>query len=354
MRVRARVAALALLAVLTITGCMPFPDDPEPTNTGASFSSCGAATGDASGIPGVTPEMAAVAKAIADTAIGLGLGKHGATIGVVVSYTESTLRTINFGDYSSNGQMTTSRGPFQQKAEWGPLADRLDPVKSATMFFTGGQAGQSGLTDIAGWQTMPVPQAAQAVQRSGYADGSNFARNLDIGTQITNAIVTSESCAPIAPGGPVQINKSQDPSTFGWQHNGPMEPLVFQGHNFGSVAAGTGPLWQGLLTDIVPHIPGGLNNYQGCYADRQNVNSPGRLSFHAYGLACDVNFNANPNGSDPAFLTGPHVIPISVAQQAAAKWGMEWGGDWGYPDPMHFEIHISPDQVRQITGVSTV
>jgi hypothetical protein len=49
---------------------------------------------------------------------------------------------------------------------WGSLADRLDPAKSAAMFYTGGQAGQAGLLDIAGWEQLQPTVAAQRVQRS--------------------------------------------------------------------------------------------------------------------------------------------------------------------------------------------
>lgn len=159
---------------------------------------------------------------------------------------------------------------------------------------------------------------------------------------------------PTPGGGGADLNKSQDPSTFGWVHNGPMEPLTFQGHNFGQVAKGTAGLWNKLLFELVPQIPGGLNNNLGCYADRNNVNSPGRLSFHAYGLACDINYDRNPNGSNPASLSGQYVIPATAARAAAARWCMEWGGDWDFPDPMHFEVHCSPQQVAQLVGGSTV
>lgn len=344
----ARVAALGLLAVLTITGCMPFPDDEESSVNGASFSNCGAAGGDATGIANVTPQMAANAKLIADYALANGFGKRGAWVGITSSWTESTL---NEKAVHPSGRWV---GLFQMSEAWvAGGEDRTNAAAMTQMFYQGSPYGHPGLDDIDGWEAMPVGQAAATVE-GNLGKLTQYIGNEGIGAQITNAIVTSESCVPNAPGGPVQINKSQDPSSFGWQHNGPMEPLVFQGKNFGQVAAGTGPLWQGLLTDIVPHIPGGLNNFQGCYADRQNVNSPGRLSFHAYGLACDVNYNVNANGSDPAFLTGPHVIPIVQAQQAAAKWGMEWGGDWGFPDPMHFELHLSPEQVRQVLGTVSV
>jgi len=148
----------------------------------------------------------------------------------------------------------------------------------------------------------------------------------------------------------LQQNKSQDPSTFGWTAGGPMEPLTYQGHSLGQVAKGTAPLWAGMLNDLVPQIPGGLNNNLGCYEYRNNVNSPGRLSFHAYGLACDINYDRNPNGANPDSLSGQYVIPRAAAEAVAVKWGMEWGGDWGFPDPMHFEIHLTPQQVASLTG----
>lgn len=38
-----------------------------------------------------------------------------------------------------------SLGTFQQRAAWGPASDRMNPVRSAEMFFNGGQGGQRGL-----------------------------------------------------------------------------------------------------------------------------------------------------------------------------------------------------------------
>lgn len=96
--------------------------------------------------------------------------------------------------------MTTSRGLFQQIEAWGPLADRMDPAKSATMFYAGGQAGQKGLTGVTGWQAMPVPQAAQAVQGSQFSSGSNYATNLDAATTITAAVTASCTAGPVTGG----------------------------------------------------------------------------------------------------------------------------------------------------------
>ena len=87
-------------------------------------------------------------------------------VAVATAMQESTLRTLDYGDIMANGRMSSSRGLFQQLDAWGPLADRLDPGRSAAMFYTGGQAGQPGLLDITGWEQLPLTVAAQRVQQS--------------------------------------------------------------------------------------------------------------------------------------------------------------------------------------------
>lgn len=150
-------------------------------------------------------------------------------------------------------------------------------------------------------------------------------------------------------------NPSQDPSSFGWVRAGAMVPYSFQGHNFGSVAKGTERLWDALFTDLVPLIPGGLNSDLGCFEDRNNVNNPSVASFHAYGLACDLNTGVNCNGCAAAGLQGQQFALPMETSSIAAKWGFEWGGDFhGTPDPMHLELHLSPGQVAQfVNGGST-
>jgi cell wall-associated NlpC family hydrolase len=143
----------------------------------------------------LTAEQTANARIIADVAYRLGLGERGAQIGITVALTESTLINVGYGDLDSRGQMTSSRGILQQKSEWGSLADRLDPAKAATMFYTGGHAGQNGLMDIPGWEAMPIPAAAQAVQHSGFPTGSNYAKQLTKGLAVTAAL----GCGSVAP-----------------------------------------------------------------------------------------------------------------------------------------------------------
>ena len=145
------------------------------------------------------------------------------------------------------------------------------------------------------------------------------------------------------------FNDSQDPSSFGWvRASGINTGYAWNGRSFpGGVAAGTEALWNGLLNELVPQIPGGLQpGALWGYENRSNVNSPGNASFHSYGLALDVNSSANPNGAPGYGRAGQYVIPAEAAHNLAATYGMLWGGDFrGTPDPMHFEIHLSPNDL---------
>jgi len=72
--------------------------------------------------------------------------------------------------------------------------------------------------------------------------------------------------------------------------------------------------------------------------DNRNVRGATVRSNHAFGLAVDINALANPAGT-------PGDMPEEVVRQWEAEGG-EWGGDWTLPDPMHFETHLSPGQIR--------
>jgi hypothetical protein len=149
------------------------------------------------------------------------------------------------------------------------------------------------------------------------------------------------------------FNPSQDPSSFGWQRAANIQPFSWGGLST-SVAGGTQGLWNSLLTALAPTIPGGIVDIGG-FENRDNVNSPGVPSFHAYGLAMDVNAGSNPNGVDPHSIQGgQYVIPIGPAESLASKLGMLWGGDFqGTKDPMHFEIHVSPSAITGIGAPTT-
>lgn len=173
--------------------------DPDATCGGQNPSAGVPVTGVTGDVSGLTPEQLGNARILAGVALAAKLGRHGVRILMVTAWTEATLVNVNYGDMMGpGGSMSSSRGLFQQLDPWGPLADRLDPAKAAAMFLHGGAAGQKGLLDIPGWQNMPIPQAAQAVQQSEFADGSNYAGNLGA----TDAIVASILQGQTVPEGP--------------------------------------------------------------------------------------------------------------------------------------------------------
>lgn len=149
---------------------------------------------------GLTVDQQPVAAGILTSAEELGVSQRGITIAFAVAFTESGMKSINYGDqYLDGSGMTTSRGPFQQKQEWGSLADRLDPAKSARMFFTGGAAGQRGLLDVPGWESMPMHQAAEAVQQSQFHDGSNFAAQMGRAETLAEGLTCTEAAGAMTP-----------------------------------------------------------------------------------------------------------------------------------------------------------
>ena len=61
-------------------------------------------------------------------------------------------------------------------------------------------------------------------------------------------------------------------------------------------------------------------------------------SMHSWGIAIDVNALTNVLGTEGD-------MPQAVVDAWEAEGG-EWGGDWTRPDPMHFESHLTPAQIR--------
>src|SRR5699024_7220821 len=76
---------------------------------------------------------------------------------------ESNLVNVDHGDAAG----PDSRGLFQQRDPWGPRAVRMDPAGAAGLFF-------DRLVRLSGWRVLPPWLAAQQVQHSAFADGSNY------------------------------------------------------------------------------------------------------------------------------------------------------------------------------------
>lgn len=99
----------------------------------------------------------------------LGVSSQGIIIALATAMQESTLRNLDWGDRDSVGL-------FQQRpsAGWGSVDELTTPDYAARLFYGGASnpnAGRTrGLLDIAGWESMPLTAAAQAVQISAFPD----------------------------------------------------------------------------------------------------------------------------------------------------------------------------------------
>lgn len=199
---------------------------------------------------------------------------------------------------------------------------------------------------IGGQKTMVNMSASGNIAAAVNATNSILATAQKSGAALVAAANAAAAAAAAAGSqAPSGLLGSQDPSSFGWGVGKNIVPFSFQGMPFPSgVAAGTSSIWTSFLSQLVPTIPGGLRSGENFgFEDRANVNSPGRKSFHAYGLALDVNAPENGNGTNPG--TGPGQVPAS-AGALAQRYNMLWGGEFnGTKDPMHFELHESPQQL---------
>jgi N-acetylmuramoyl-L-alanine amidase len=129
-------------------------------------------TGDALELTG---DMLANAEAIALVARALDVPDDGLVIALAAAMQDSSLRNLDFGEDDAVGL-------FQQRPSegWGTAPALLDPRRAALAFFRGGEDGSVGLLGTAGWELMPVGEAAHAVQRlstpAAYAKWERCAR----------------------------------------------------------------------------------------------------------------------------------------------------------------------------------
>jgi hypothetical protein len=83
----------------------------------------------------------------------------------------------------------------------------------------------------------------------------------------------------------------------------------------------------------------GLGELDDWSYENRDIRGEDAKSSHAFGIAVDINALANPLGT-------AGEMPEEVVRQWEAEGG-EWGGDWGRPDPMHFETHLTPEEIRE-------
>lgn len=170
-------AVLAIIGAVILGLLAPLSGQQNQARAAACTDALTSAAVDAASTGGLDRDQRQNAAAVIGTGQKLKIPTYGWVVSLATALQESRLRNLDYGDRDSLGL-------FQQRANWGSVAERTDPKTATTMFFTGGRNGyhEAGLLDIRGWQQMSVAEAAQAVQRSAfpdaYADDEPLARAL--------------------------------------------------------------------------------------------------------------------------------------------------------------------------------
>ena len=161
----------------------------------------------------VAPDQAGNAAVIAAVGHTRGLSTRAVTIAIATAMQESKLRNIRFGDRDSLGL-------FQQRPSqgWGTAEQILDPVYSSGAFY-------DRLVKVADFETRPLTDVAQAVQRSAYPQA--YAKHEEEAVALAHALtgatpaaltcdllpaVTSDSAPTIAGAGTAGAGTSTTPA----------------------------------------------------------------------------------------------------------------------------------------------
>ncbi|MEV7522424.1 hypothetical protein [Streptomyces sp. NPDC091371] len=147
--------AAGLLVLLAVIGYFAAKQD-STGGQGAPHCTVRAAGGGAGGSYSMTPEQAGNAATIAVVGTGKPMPERAVTIAIATAMQESALRNLDHGDRDSLGL-------FQQRPSqgWGTPAQIQDPVYSAGIFY-------DRLKEVRGWARLPLTEAAQQVQLSGF------------------------------------------------------------------------------------------------------------------------------------------------------------------------------------------
>lgn len=153
------VAVAVGAALLIVAGMLLVPKlfGPREYVRSAADAYCAATTAD--GVRHtLTPEQASNTALIANIAVNRGLPDHAATVAIATAMQESRLTNLDYGDLDSLGM-------FQQRPSqgWGTAEQVTDMTYATNIFY-------DHLLKVPDWQTIPVEDAAQEVQRSGYPD----------------------------------------------------------------------------------------------------------------------------------------------------------------------------------------
>jgi murein DD-endopeptidase MepM/ murein hydrolase activator NlpD len=130
---------------------------------------------------------------------------RGWVVAIGTALQESVLNNIdNLGSHNDHDSL----GLFQQRPSmgWGTHDQIMDPVYSSTKFY-------ERLLTIAGWESMPLTEAAQAVQRSAYPDA--YAKHEPLAASLVDALAAGAAKA-IGALGALRCASAGEIAASGW------------------------------------------------------------------------------------------------------------------------------------------
>jgi hypothetical protein len=114
---------------------------------------------------------------------------RGIEIAVMTAIGESGLRNLDYGDTAG----PDSRGLFQQRANWGSLADRMNPNVAARLFYT-------RMIQLPGFTTLPPTVVAHRIQ--GNADANYYTQFFARAQEVVAAFSLAARIQPVPIPGP--------------------------------------------------------------------------------------------------------------------------------------------------------
>lgn len=207
-------AVLAIVAVMaSIFGAVL----PTVSNTVSCTTPAAGAVGVA--FAGYGPEQMANAKEIIRAGQDAKLDTRDITIGVMVAMGESSLRILAYGDAVG----PDSRGLFQQRDSWGPLAVRMNAYGSAGLFF-------EALKKVPNREAKEPTQIAHAAQRN--ADPNHYTKFWEAAVSVVSRARggTGSTCDVGTAGVPGELGKGDDYPFNHGQYNAsnPVTGLAFK------------------------------------------------------------------------------------------------------------------------------
>jgi murein DD-endopeptidase MepM/ murein hydrolase activator NlpD len=260
---------------------------------------------------------------------------RGWVIAIGTALQESVLTNLpNLGSRNDHDSL----GLFQQRPSqgWGTPDQLMDPEYTSRKFY-------EKLLTIAGWQTMALTDAAQAVQRSAYPDA--YAKHEPLATQIVNLLANGAARA-VGAINDLRCAAAGEIAASGWTI--PVRGPIVSGFRTASRPTHNG-VDLGVPKGTVVHAAAaGLVIVMRCNAVAPDggdwgCNRDGSPSVHGCGWYVDI---LHAGGVVTRYCHMVAQPEVSVGQRVVAGQVIGQSGSSGHSSGphLHFEVHLNSDR----------